>query len=236
MAALLPLPPGFKREVFRAARALMRRHFWRVGWLLFLALLPESFYVLYRVGAAFGAFDFGNLLDPDRTMENIAALTAIAATASAWGGWSELVPMAVSLPLWIGCFAGLLHLARGERPAWGDMALLFRKPLDWLLALPAAVPGLLLAPLWIFYPMVMIDEGIGPVAALRRSGELTRGARWQVLFSLCLLAAFLALGSLLGDIGLILTLPISCVTAVVFYDRLKGREALCRSDLAAPVE
>lgn len=46
---------------------------------------------------------------------------------------------------------------------------------------PLVVPSLLLCLAWNVAGSVLAEEGRGPIAALRRSAELTRGVRWRVL-------------------------------------------------------
>jgi hypothetical protein len=113
----------------------------------------------------------------------------------------------------------VLELARGERPGVGES---LRRVLPFvplvivtvlLYALGTAiglvlliVPGIWFAVRCYFGAQAVIVDGLGPVAALRRSSELVRGSWWRVfgyLIVIGLIAAALGLvaGFIVGGIG-----------------------------------
>lgn len=82
------------------------------------------------------------------------------------------------------------------------------------------VPGIILAIGWSFAPYLVIEQGAGPVDALKRSWELTKGNRWT-LFLLGL--AFIGI-NILGFcallVGLLVTLPVTTFAGVHAYRTL----------------
>jgi hypothetical protein len=83
------------------------------------------------------------------------------------------------------------------------------------------VPGVIVLLYYGMTPFVVLDERLGPVEALRRSADLTQGARYD-LFVLALAAlgvnllGFLALG-----IGLFVTIPMTWLAYAACYRRLQ---------------
>jgi hypothetical protein len=87
---------------------------------------------------------------------------------------------------------GALHRLRGERAGFGDMlaAGIRRSPtvfvvglLAWLAMIPAlctCVGPIFLSVAWAASVPAVMAERLGPVRALGRSWDLTRGFRWQV--------------------------------------------------------
>ncbi len=191
------LPLGFAWEVLREARRLTGSHFWKLGWLLSLALLPEAVYFLCVAGGEMLSFYEEALADPMRAMDNLAE---IAAATPAWGGWRESLSIVISLPLCVGFLGAVLRLIRGEKASWREIVSPLRNPAHWPSALARAV---------------------------RQSGERTRGAKGPLLLLLVLLAAANAVGFLLPlGIGLLYTIPLSCVALVLCYERLKVRHTI----------
>lgn len=85
------------------------------------------------------------------------------------------------------------------------------------------VPGIILAVTFGFYGFHIVDTGDrDPIAALRRSAEITRGHRLQLfLFGLVLLGLNL-LGILLLIVGVLVTSAISLLALAYVYRRLAG--------------
>lgn len=92
------------------------------------------------------------------------------------------------------------------------------------------VPGFLIAVRYGFFGFLLVDKKLDPIAALRRSAELTRGLSAELLgFGLLLLGVNL-LGALALGVGLLVTLPTSAIAAAYVYRRL-----LARSEAMGPV-
>lgn len=110
-------------------------------------------------------------------------------------------------------------------PFWkfaGATALAGLMVLVGLVAL--VVPGIIIGIMLMFVGYVVIEEGLGPIDAIKRSVALTKGSRVK-LFQLAL-ATFLLnlLGFLALLVGLFVTIPVSFLAAVHTYRILKGKE------------
>lgn len=79
------------------------------------------------------------------------------------------------------------------------------------------VPGIIAAVVLMFTTIVVIDQGLGPIEALKESVRITRGHFWPllgfgVLLTLIALAGILALG-----VGLLVALPVIMIACVHAY-------------------
>jgi uncharacterized membrane protein len=82
------------------------------------------------------------------------------------------------------------------------------------------VPGIIVAVVFVFYSYVIVDRGMGPIEALQRSMELTRGVRMDLfLFGLASLGLNL-LGMIPCFLGLFVTAPMTMMAAAYIYRRL----------------
>lgn len=85
------------------------------------------------------------------------------------------------------------------------------------------VPGVIWAIRYCFVGMLIIDQKLDPLSAMRRSAELTAGVTGELfVFGLCLMGLNL-LGAMAFGIGLFATLPTSIMAAVHVYRRLLAR-------------
>jgi uncharacterized membrane protein len=82
------------------------------------------------------------------------------------------------------------------------------------------VPGIIWSIKFQFFPYFIVDKKAGPVEALKKSAQLTQGAKWDVLgfnilIGLVVLAGFLCLG-----VGLFAAYPLTWVAFAVVYKKL----------------
>jgi hypothetical protein len=82
------------------------------------------------------------------------------------------------------------------------------------------VPGIMWAVRYGFYGYLVIDRGAGPLEALRKSAEITQGARWQVFLFGILMFGILLVGAIALLVGLFWAIPTTLVAAAVVYRRL----------------
>jgi uncharacterized membrane protein len=87
------------------------------------------------------------------------------------------------------------------------------------------VPGIIVAVRLSLIPFVVLDEGAGPLDALQRSWDLTRGFTIDLFLFFVLLVGINVLGLLALGIGLFVTLPISAIAFADMYRFLKSLEA-----------
>ncbi len=86
------------------------------------------------------------------------------------------------------------------------------------------VPGIILAIMWHFFGYVIVENpGIGPIDAMRRSAEITRGHRWQLFGLGIALLGLNILGLLLCVVPIIFTYGITAITVAYTYKRLTGQ-------------
>jgi uncharacterized membrane protein len=87
------------------------------------------------------------------------------------------------------------------------------------------VPGIIfLLRLW-FVGFVIVDEKAGPLEAIQRSWDITRGYTMDLFLLFILLVGLNLLGVLLLLVGLLVTVPISGLALAYVYRHLKPRAA-----------
>jgi uncharacterized membrane protein len=82
------------------------------------------------------------------------------------------------------------------------------------------IPGLIWAIKYSLYPYTIIDKNDRAVQAIKRSGELTSGAKLQLLVFFIILGAINILGIIAFGIGLLITIPLTNLAIVYVYRRL----------------
>lgn len=85
------------------------------------------------------------------------------------------------------------------------------------------LPGLYLATRLFLAPILVIDRGLDPVAALKRSWELTDDVLVDVIVFFLFLFGINLLGAIPAGLGLLVTTPISFLATVHVYRRLSAR-------------
>ena len=84
------------------------------------------------------------------------------------------------------------------------------------------IPGIILAIMFGFYGYFIVEQGMGPLEALKASARLTAGQRWNLFgFSLVIIVINI-LGALFFGIGLLLTVPVTIMARAYVYRRLRG--------------
>lgn len=83
------------------------------------------------------------------------------------------------------------------------------------------VPGLYLALKHQFYSYSIIDQRKGPLQAIKMSGVLTEGVKWNLALFWLMLAGINILGMLALGVGLAVTIPLSWLATAYVYRRLQ---------------
>lgn len=96
------------------------------------------------------------------------------------------------------------------------------------------VPGIILAVRLGFTSFAVIEEGLKPIPALKRSWELTRGRFWPLLGLSAIICLIVILGAVLVVVGLLLALPVTGLALVYAYEKLKAAPFVAAST-PAPV-
>lgn len=85
------------------------------------------------------------------------------------------------------------------------------------------VPGVIWAIKFGFYSYIIIDTGARPVAALKQSAILTRGAKPELFLFAVILGLVNVAGAFALLVGLFATIPATMVAAAYVYRRLQER-------------
>jgi uncharacterized membrane protein len=143
---------------------------------------------------------------------------------------------AIALVTSIGWTKILLRFVDGEQPTHADLyahhPLLFKYFLVNLLTVLAVaagfivfiIPGVLAMARYSMSAYLVVDRGLGPVEAMRKSAEITRGVRWQLLVAGFALLGVMLLGFIALVIGLLWAFPTAMVAGAFIYRRLSPRE------------
>ena len=82
------------------------------------------------------------------------------------------------------------------------------------------IPGMYWAIKYHFYGYLIIDQGMGPVDAIKKSGELTDGAKWNLLVFWLALFGIYILGFLACCVGILFAIPVIIVAVAYVYRTL----------------
>lgn len=85
------------------------------------------------------------------------------------------------------------------------------------------VPGIIWAIKYSQYKYIVIEKNIGPWEALKLSGRITKGSRWNIFFFFVLVGLLNVLGAIVLGVGLLVTIPVSMMASVWVYRKLLGR-------------
>ncbi len=148
-----------------------------------------------------------------------------------------LIIAAVSIILKLGLLRIALDFAEQEKPSFSR--LFSQHPLFFKYALALIIynilvavgliififPGIILAVGLMFYSYLIIDLGLGPIKALKKSWAISRGVKWR-LFGFSILAGLInILGALLLLVGLLITLPTTLIATAYVYRKLLAAES-----------
>lgn len=82
------------------------------------------------------------------------------------------------------------------------------------------VPGIIVGIRLMFFGALIVDKGLDPVEALKRSFAMTKGKTWDLfLFTLLILVINLA-GLICLGVGLIITLPLTSIALMDIYRKI----------------
>jgi hypothetical protein len=139
---------------------------------------------------------------------------------------------ALSFILFGGYIATLLKYFRGGKISFDDMFTLDNRWISFtFLSLIKAllillgllcfiVPGIYLCIRWMFAEFFVLEEGMGPIAALRASAAMTKGRVGELFLFSALCVLLVALGSLCFLVGGIVALIVVLFASMDIYTRL----------------
>lgn len=134
----------------------------------------------------------------------------------------------------LGMIGLALRTVDGEKPPFGDLFaqgdILFRYVVASVIFAAAllvglalfVLPGLVVLVFFYFYAYVLVDERAGILECLRRSADVTEGARLKLLALLGLLLAVNLLGALAFVVGVLISVPLTFLASAHAYRQLQG--------------
>lgn len=82
------------------------------------------------------------------------------------------------------------------------------------------IPGIIWAIRGQFFSCFIIDKELGPIEALKKSWDITRGLTWQLIVFYCLLFLINLAGILALILGLFIAIPLTALAWVFVYRKL----------------
>ncbi len=155
-----------------------------------------------------------------------------AAAASAWGTIFGIVSFVVGIFINMAQIRIGLKFCDGDVADFPDMISDYQKFLDVLVGsilyiliviaglILLIIPGIYWAVRYHLFGYLILDQGYGPVDAIKRSGELTRGVWWHLFaFGLTILGIYI-LGFVACCVGVLFAIPVIIVAIAYVYRTL----------------
>ena len=148
-----------------------------------------------------------------------------------------IVFFVVNSILSLGVIAIVLKFVKNEKPTIQDLVskkhlfskYIFSNILVSILTIIGflffIIPGIVLAVRMQFYVYFIVEEEVGPIDAIKKSWNLTKGSFWNIFFFGLLAGVVQILGALALLVGLIFTTPTMWVAWAVVYEKLKAAKA-----------
>jgi uncharacterized membrane protein len=157
--------------------------------------------------------------------------------ARAWISFFFLVVIwIVSTIVSIGMIKFILAMVDGRRPEYKELFVHYRYFIKYavgsilyaLIVLAGAillvVPGIIWAIKYQYYYVLIVDQNRGPVTAIKESGRITMGYKWELFLFGLLLILINLLGLVCLVIGLLATIPLSLLAYMYVYRALLKRQ------------
>lgn len=91
------------------------------------------------------------------------------------------------------------------------------------------IPGVIWGIRFQYAPYLIIDKGMGPIEALKKSSQITKGAKWELLAFNVVLLIINLLGFLSLIVGIFATIPTAMIAYAFVY-----RKLLAQSEAVQP--
>jgi uncharacterized membrane protein len=97
------------------------------------------------------------------------------------------------------------------------------------------IPGIYWAVRYHFFGYLILDQGLSPVDAIKRSGQITRGSWWHLFVFWLAIFGIAMLGLLVCCVGLLFAIPVVIIsTAYVYRSLLAAAPAAQEPQMAPP--
>ncbi len=91
------------------------------------------------------------------------------------------------------------------------------------------IPGIIVAIMLYFTTYLVVDQGLGPIEAMKESKRITEGHRWDIAALIGLLILIVIAGVICLFVGIFVAIPVTLLATVAAYRKLehkKGRVAV----------
>ncbi|MCB9813331.1 MAG: hypothetical protein H6772_02905 [Pseudomonadales bacterium] len=141
----------------------------------------------------------------------------------------------VQITVSMGVINALLSVVRGKKVSVDTFTSMLPKSLKYFGAqilmmliilggfLLFIIPGIIFSIKYMFTPYFVVDKGLGPIEALKASGKLTDGIKWDLVGFLSAVIILMYSGIMALFVGLLITLPIGTLAFVILYNQLIKR-------------
>ena len=85
------------------------------------------------------------------------------------------------------------------------------------------IPGIIAILAFLFTQYLVIDKGLGPIAAMKESARITKGVRWELLLFVFIALAINILGFIALFVGLLVSIPVTMLSLVHAYRTLQTK-------------
>lgn len=118
------------------------------------------------------------------------------------------LPFIILLFIPTGLFV-MMHVSPTFVGVWSTVAMVVASVISAILAIKYA-----------FYAYVIVDKSVGPIQALKESGEVTHGSKWDVLFLYIGVSIVIYLGIFAMGVGILFAIPLALLAMAEVYNRL----------------
>lgn len=145
----------------------------------------------------------------------------------------SLISMVANLWISLGVIKGFLALVRGEKVEVNTFTkvdpIMILKYLGLMFLMIViifagfllfVIPGIYLSIKYAYAPILLVDNDLGPIDALKESAKLTDGVKWDMIGASLTFSMFAYIGIFALFVGLFITAPIAAIAYYVFYERL----------------
>lgn len=155
--------------------------------------------------------------------------------------WVLMLINAITMVLGMVVMLGIIHISlklyRNQPATLADLWSQFKLLLPYLGAnilyglivfgglLLFIVPGIIWMIRYFYFSYFMVDQGLRPMAALKKSAQITHGQIWNLLLFTVLQLLIVYLGVLALGVGLLVTIPIAFMAEVYIYQFLLKNSA-----------
>lgn len=146
-----------------------------------------------------------------------------------------LVYMAIQFILSMGVINAYLQITRGKKVTMETFTSIVPKIVNYFVAqilmilivlggfLLFIIPGIYFSLKFMYAPYLVIDKGMGPIEALKASGQITHGVKWDMIGFMVAAAILMYSGILALFVGLLITMPVATLSYVILYNKLAKR-------------